>query len=369
MSLWGFRHTRIRSHTPASDYYRPGKGWVILLLLNICLCVALHFGVTGSWKDTQAIISFSFLGVLLVVGVLVLFLKRSYPRDRITYSSWTMLILSNMWGASFLAFNHFLRKSPFTYALALNLTSIAIWLQAVQGYKPGESSINILATMGALYCATSAITMLYALNPPSRWKALSSSHLIFSFVLMALGSGLSSTFQIHTPLGKMIGYQILFGVGAGLGGFQAMVGILSLILPGNEHTRIHIETRDILKIITRSAIAEALGGASSISIAHTVFLGQAIPGRTFIQKIGATNFRNGLEGPVLDASVAAFNKAITRTFLVAAAPNAFAFALCVLSGIVFFRFGRTFKRRGQYSAEYDDAIHHVTLGDLHALGG
>jgi hypothetical protein len=409
MTLWDYKHTtRTRSLASASIHYRPRSGQVSLLLLNIFfvaaplfLYLALYFGATVSWKDAQALTSFFFLGsLLLFVGILVLFPKRSYPRGRITYSSWTMLILSTMWGASFFTFNHFLRRSPFSYASALNLTSTAIWLQAVQGCKPRESSINTLATMGALYCATAAITMLYALNPPSRWKYLSSSHLIISFVLMGLGSGLSSTFQIHTPLGRMIGYQILFGVGAGLGSFQAMAVTLSLVLPKNghigsdiesrhigsdiesrhigsdigsrhigsdiesrhigsdigsrhigsdiesRHIGSNIESRHILKIITRSAIAETLGGASAISIAQTVFLGQAIPGQAFIQKIGATNFRDGLEGPVLDASVAAFNKAITRTFLVAAAPNAFAFVLCVLSGIIFFRLVGRSRREG-----------------------
>jgi len=371
MSLWDYKHiTRIRSLALASIHYRPESDPIFPLLLKICfvaaplcLCLALYFGATGSWKDTQAIISFSFLGVLLLaVAILPLCLRRSYPPDRTKFSSWTMLILSTMWGASFFTFNHFLRKSSFSYASALNLTSTAIWLQAVQGCKPRESSINTLATMGALYCATAAITMLYALSPPSRWKHLSSSHLIISFVLMGLGSGLSSTFQIHTPLDRMIGYQILFGAGAGLGSFQVMVGALSsLVLRSNGPTGSDIESQDILEIITRSAIAEALGGASAISIAQTVFLGQDIPGQAYIQKIGATNFRNGLEGPVLDASVAAFNKAITRAFLVAAAPNAFAFALCILCGIGFLRFGRTVKRRRQYSAGYDGTIPRVSI--------
>lgn len=40
--------------------------------------------------------------------------------------------------------------------------------------------------------------------------------LIFGGALTAVGAGLIYTFDLNTGLGKVIGYQILFGVGVGL---------------------------------------------------------------------------------------------------------------------------------------------------------
>jgi hypothetical protein len=40
---------------------------------------------------------------------------------------------------------------------------------------------------------------------------------LFASVLLSVGSGLIATFSPHTSTGKWIGYQILYGVGRGLG--------------------------------------------------------------------------------------------------------------------------------------------------------
>lgn len=40
---------------------------------------------------------------------------------------------------------------------------------------------------------------------------------LFALILLSVGSGLIATFSPSTPTGKWIGYQILYGVGRGLG--------------------------------------------------------------------------------------------------------------------------------------------------------
>jgi hypothetical protein len=40
---------------------------------------------------------------------------------------------------------------------------------------------------------------------------------LFASVLLSIGSGLMSTFSPTTSTGKWIGYQIIYGVGRGLG--------------------------------------------------------------------------------------------------------------------------------------------------------
>lgn len=129
-----------------------------------------------------------------------------------------------------------------------------------------------------------------------------------------------------TSLSKIIGYQILFGLGAGCGAFQAIIDILVTAIPNSIPTRSWTQEHEerfgnkvrygeALGAITIVVIAEALGGAIGISVGQALFISQLrrdIPEATFILKGGATSFRKTTSGPILEKTLRAFNKALTR---------------------------------------------------------
>ena len=152
---------------------------------------------------------------------------------------------------------------------------------------------------------------------------------IASSVLMSIGAGLLSTFEVDTGLPKWIGYQVLFGMGVGLGMQNTLIAAQT-VLP----------KRDIRIGTAIMMFAQTLGGAIFISVAQNVFtnrlitnLKQVLPDLNpgLVLSTGATNLKNAIPKQYLPGVQHAYNDAIMSTFYVAV-------AMSVLSGVaaVFF---------------------------------
>ena len=79
-------------------------------------------------------------------------------------------------------------------------------------------------------------------------------------VLFAVGSGLITTFEVHMPFGKRFGYQVLTGMGAGVG-IQIPTLAVQTVLPLED---VHIGTSCVLFFLT-------VFSALSVSVDQTVF--------------------------------------------------------------------------------------------------
>ncbi len=79
-------------------------------------------------------------------------------------------------------------------------------------------------------------------------------------VLFSLGSGMITTFDIHTPLREWFGYQVLAGLGIGAG-FQIGALVVQTVLP---QEWVPVGTACI-------QFFQTLGGAIFIAVAQTVF--------------------------------------------------------------------------------------------------
>jgi hypothetical protein len=151
-----------------------------------------------------------------------------------------------------------------------------------------------------------------------------------SLALMALSAGLSSRFDAHTPLATVLGLQILFSAGAGLGAYQ--VGFFGLRWTTTNKDTIELE---ILQIISTLAVfSEMIGGSLGITVGQTALISQLskqIPEHgadmSLIWMGGPTNSRDKLTGDVLEQALNIWNGALTSSFYVSAAAGAFALAV------------------------------------------
>jgi hypothetical protein len=133
-------------------------------------------------------------------------------------------------------------------------------------------------------------------------------------VFLTIGSGLCTTFEIHTGNAKWIGYQVIIGLGAGLG-FQQCINALQTVL----------SLDDIPVGIAIITFAQSLSGAIFISVAQSVFENRLVASiSTYAPEVnpsaliegGAANLSQRLSKEVLPSVLYAYNIAVTQTFYV-----------------------------------------------------
>jgi hypothetical protein len=186
---------------------------------------------------------------------------------------------------------------------------LPIWFQAIRGASAVQSGIDILPFMiGIIVCILTggwATTKIGYYTP----------FMFAPITLGVAGAALIYTFDIDTSTSKLIGYQILFGVGVGLGIQQAIVAIQA----GTKNI-------DIPSGIALLCFSENFGGAVFVSVAQNLWANrlasklQSIAGIDPDQVVntGATELTSLTEDPeTLKAIRIAYNDALSQPFLVA----------------------------------------------------
>lgn len=141
--------------------------------------------------------------------------------------------------------------------------------------------------------------------------------------LLTIGAGLCTTFQVHTGPGTWVGYQVILGIGAGVG-FPQCINALQTVLT----------LHDIPVGIAIITFSQSLSAALFISIAQNVFQNRLMASLTeyaprvnpdSVIKAGATNLSRQLSESVLPSVLYAYNAAVTQTFYVSVAAGALSF--------------------------------------------
>jgi hypothetical protein len=141
--------------------------------------------------------------------------------------------------------------------------------------------------------------------------------MLISAVLMAIGSGLLTTFETDTNSPRWIGYQFIFGAGVGFGMQQTLVAVQT-VLPAAD---VAIGTAIMM-------FSQTLGGALFISVAQNVFTNQLIKNLktvvpdldpSIVLVVGATELKSQIEKQYLPGVLSAYNLALTQTFYVSVA--------------------------------------------------
>jgi hypothetical protein len=140
--------------------------------------------------------------------------------------------------------------------------------------------------------------------------------LLIASIMMSIGSGLLTTLKGSTTTSAWIGYQILFGFGAGSGIHQTL-----LALQSSFH-----KPRDIVTGTAIITFAQTLGAAVAIGMAQSAFENKLVGGigvagiedisAQFLLHTGATNLRTVLTTENLDTVLRLYTHAVDQAFCV-----------------------------------------------------
>jgi len=149
------------------------------------------------------------------------------------------------------------------------------------------------------------------------WTGYYTPFMLLSAVLMSIGAGLLSTFEVDSNSPRWIGYQFIFGAGVGFGMQQTLVAVQT-VLPAAD---IPIGTSLMM-------FSQTLGGALFISVGQNVFTNSLIKNlktvvpdldANIVLTVGATELKNQIPERYLAGVLSAYNLALTQTFYVSVA--------------------------------------------------
>ena len=276
----------------------------ILVPTVVCLLLALQWGgSTYPWKDSKIIglfVGFGLLAMVFAYSQIRLGDQATLPprffRDRNVVCA---LAFGFFFGAGFFALIFYL----------------AIYFQSVKGSSATHAGIQLLPLL--ISTVLSSIATGGLISAVGYYTPI----VILCMSLFAIGSGLITTFSITTPLSHWFGFQVLAGLGIGVG-FQTGVVVVQTVLP----------LKDVPVATACVAFFQSLGGALFISVAQSLFqngllsgiekYAPNLPAETFLQS-GATSIRQILASlhqmDKLDAVLQAYVDGLTHTFWITCA--------------------------------------------------
>lgn len=186
---------------------------------------------------------------------------------------------------------------------------IPIWFQAIKGVSATQSGIDTFAMLlgnSVMTILSGFLVSKYGYYTPFMYAAI---------VMMAIGAGLFTTFNASASTDKWIGYQLLYGFGAGLG-FQQPYVVAQTALKLND---IAIGCATVL-------FASLLGGTIMVSVANSVFKTRLVNDLVHfvpnidpqtVVAVGATGLRKVAQGSDYMGVLFSYNDAVIKTFQIA----------------------------------------------------
>ncbi|KFZ04166.1 hypothetical protein V502_10359 [Pseudogymnoascus sp. VKM F-4520 (FW-2644)] len=187
---------------------------------------------------------------------------------------------------------------------------LPFFFQAVQGSSAKTSGLSILPFGITTAIATligSAIVTFGGIYIPFMWLGAA---------LLAIGTGLLHTLHRASPMREWFGYQVISGIGFGIG-VQIPFFAIQVVL----------DAADIPVASALIAFCQSLGGTVGAAIAQNVFQSslvrnlKKIPGIDVdsVVTAGGAGVVDAVPAPLLGAARDAYNNATTSAFLVAVA--------------------------------------------------
>ncbi|KAK3988686.1 MFS transporter [Cladorrhinum sp. PSN332] len=284
------------------DRFDP-VGTVLFMPGVVCLLLALQWGgLRYAWGSGRIIALFALAGVLLLAFCAVQVWRQENatvpPRILHNRTVWASVIYAFALGACFFIAVYF----------------IPLWFQAVKGASAVGSGIrNLPMMLSAVLASLIAGIVVTAQGQYAPW-------MIAGAIVMPVGAGLISTWQVDSGAGTWIGYQLLFGIGVGLGLQQPVVAVQNVL-----------EMKDVPVGASLMVFMQSMGGAMMVSVGQAVFTNRLVPALTEhvptvdparVLDAGAIGLEKNFVEDVLPGIILSYNEALTRTFLVGAALGA-----------------------------------------------
>ncbi|KAF4637947.1 hypothetical protein G7Y89_g133 [Cudoniella acicularis] len=279
-------------------------GASILVPAVVCLLLALQWGgSTYPWSSSRIIglfVGFGILITLFIISQLYLGDAGTLPprlfKKRNVVLAFTFAFL---FGAGFFALIFYL----------------AIYFQSVKGSSATEAGIQLLPLL--ISTVLSSITTGGLITVIGYYVPVQ----LFCMALFSIGAGLITTFDLTTPLSHWFGYQVICGLGIGVG-FQSGVIVVQTVLP----------LSDVPVATACVSFFQTLGGALLISVAQTLFQNgllsgieknaPQLPAQLFLHS-GATQIRQILaeinQEEALDVVLQAYVDGLTHCYWITTA--------------------------------------------------
>jgi MFS family permease len=197
------------------------------------------------------------------------------------------------------------------------------WFQVIKGASPIKSGVmNIALFVSQIIGSIIAGTMITKLGYCNPW-------ILAGCAFSSISAGLYSTFKVDSGHAAWIGFQVLGGLGAGLSMETPLTAAQTVL--SNEEAGIGIS------LVT---FFQFFGSSIFLAIAQTVFsnkltseLAKHVPevDAKTLMHLGTSAVRSFVTKEELPAVLAAYNKAITSTFYVAAGASACSVFAALLS--------------------------------------
>jgi hypothetical protein len=261
----------------------------------ICLLLALQWGGTvyawGSWRIILLLVVFAVLIVAFIaVQVLTQNTTATIPGRIITQRSVIAgCVYTFCVGSSFMVAVFYL----------------PIWFQAIKGataVKSGIMSIPLILSLVVAAMLCGGLVQRFGYYTPFMYGGA---------VLMSIGSGLIMTFTPGTGHEKWIGYQVMLGLGIGMGMQQSNLAVQTVL-----HHR-DVPTGSALMFFWQS-----LGGTIFVSVGQNLFLAkfvsqlEMLPAGVInpkaLMSAGATEIRSLVPPEHLQEVIAAYNYALVH---------------------------------------------------------
>ncbi|POR32430.1 Major facilitator superfamily transporter [Tolypocladium paradoxum] len=193
----------------------------------------------------------------------------------------------------------------FSSAQYVVLFYLPLWFQAVNGLSPLQSGIQTLAMVIPVICvalaAGAGVSAVGYLAP----------FMMAATILTCVGAGLLYTLTPGIAQAPLVGYQILFGSGSGMGVQQAIVG-----------SQADLDSSDAAYGTSAIMLVNTIGGAIFICVSQNIFmsditrLADVLPG---VNKntlgSGFESVRKKLSPEELEVVINGYNHGIQRVFL------------------------------------------------------
>ncbi|KAJ5179473.1 hypothetical protein N7492_002683 [Penicillium capsulatum] len=286
-------------------------GIIAFIPAIVSVLLGLQWGGTEyPWKDTRIIILFVLFAVFGIAWGIIQFWMQEQatvpPRLLKDRNVLGAVIHAMFLGGSFFVFGYYL----------------PIWFQAIKEVSASESGIsNLPMVISMIVCSALGGLIVNLLGYYTPLMFLGSG-------LLTIGTGLCSTFKVHTSHSKWIGYQVVIGIGAGVG-FQQCINTLQTVLP----------LHDIPIGIAIITFSQSLSGALFIAIAQNVFQNRLVASISHYAptvdpaemiEAGAANLSNRVSKDILPLVLYAYNIAVTQTFYVSVTTAALSFVGALL---------------------------------------
>jgi Major Facilitator Superfamily len=271
-------------------------GTAVFLPAVVSLILALQWGGTEYAWNSARIIALLVLFVVLFTAFIVI---QVWQKDNATVPVRVLTQRSVACGVAF--------SACVGGAMIAFVYYMPIWFQAILGVSAYQSGINVLPFILALVVgsifAGALVTNLGYYTP----------FLILSSCVMAVGTGLITTFQVDTPSHTWIGYLIIFGLGMGLGMQQPSLA-----------AQVCLSKKDVPIGASLMFFSQSLGGAIFLCVAQNVFTNKLVSGlsdvagldASTVVNMGATDLASFIPANLLPIVLIAYNKALTTTFYV-----------------------------------------------------